>query len=60
MAICNELFPKAIDYFTGHAEDSFDMDNNSKDDDDDINEEEIDLEWTHPSTRPKCKLQVTF
>ena len=44
MAIVNDLFPEAIEYFMGNGRDSMDLDDDSEDDEDDNEEDEIDLE----------------
>jgi template-activating factor I len=43
MAIATDLFPEAIDYFTGNAGETLEFDDESEDDDEE-DEEEIDLE----------------
>lgn len=43
MQIASELFPEAVEYFTGNAGESLEFEDESEDDDDE-DEEEIDLE----------------
>ena len=52
MAIASDLFPEAVDYFTGAAGESLEFDDESEDDDDE-DEEEIDLE------KPRKKQKTT-
>lgn len=50
--IANELFPEAIDYFLGTADDDLDSDDEDSEDDEDA--DEIDLEKPRPKKQKKA------